>query len=264
MKQVPFDSSWPESWKLSHHYDELEQSAAPPRTGYVYTYSERRRRTLELMRRAALPPATVLDLAAGQGSFTLALAELGYDVTWNDLRADLAGYVQLKYERGTVRYAPGNAFALGFRECFDIILAAEVIEHVAHPDQFLAHAAEMVRPGGHLVLTTPNGAYFRNPLPRFSEHADPAIFESKQFQPDADGHIFLLHEDEIRALADQSGLDVVDIQFFANPLTNGHLKTAPLLRVLPAGVVKWTEQLTESLSFGSRMHTSIAALLRKR
>ena len=264
MKQLPFDPSWPDSWKVSHHYDALEQAATPPRTGYVYTYRERRRRTLELVQRAAAPPATVLDLAAGQGSFTLALAELGYDATWNDLRADLAGYVQLKYERGTVRYAPGNAFELGFRECFDIVLAAEVIEHVAHPDQFLANAAQMVRPGGHLVLTTPNGAYFRNPLPRFSEHADPGSFESKQFQPDADGHIFLLHEDEIRLLAARAGLDVVELDIFSNPLTNGHMKTGALLRVLPAAVIGGIERITQRLPFRFKHHTAIAALLRKR
>lgn len=264
MKPVRFDENWPDSWKLSHHYDHLEQAGDAPRTGYVYTYRERRRRTLELVRKAAPPPAKVLDLAAGQGSFTLALAELGYDVTWNDLRADLADYVRLKYERGTVHYAPGNAFELGFRECFDIVLAAEVIEHVAHPDRFLANAAAMVRPGGHLVLTTPNGAYFRNPLPRFSGHADPSSFESKQFQPDSDGHIFLLHDDEIRAMASASGLEVVELQTFANVLTNGHIKTGPLLRLLPAAVVNGIERLTPQLPFASRLHTSMAALLRKR
>jgi 2-polyprenyl-3-methyl-5-hydroxy-6-metoxy-1,4-benzoquinol methylase len=264
MKLVRFDERWPDSWKLSHHYDQLEQASDAPRAGYIYAYRERRRRTLNLVRQAAPPPATVLDLAAGQGSFTLALAELGYHVTWNDLRADLAGYVQLKYERGTVHYAPGNAFELGFRECFDIVVAAEVIEHVAHPDQFLANAAQMVKPGGHLVLTTPNGAYFRNPLPRFSEHADPSSFESKQFQPDSDGHIFLLHDDEIRAMAGASGLDVVDLQTFANVLTNGHIKTAPLLRVLPPSVVNAAERMTPYLPFASRVHTSTAALLRKR
>ncbi len=264
MKKVPFDNSWPDSWKLSHHYDLLEQPGAEDRTGYVYTYRERWKRTLALVKRAAPPPATVLDVAAAQGNFSLALAELGYDVTWNDLRVELADYVRLKYDRGNLHYAPGNAFELGFRECFDVVLITEVIEHVAHPDAFLTQIAQMVRPGGHVVLTTPNGAYFRNRLPRFSDHPDPSRFESMQFQPDSDGHIFLLHEDEIRALADQSGLDVVELQMFANSLTNAHLKTAPLLRVLPSGVVNVIERATETLPFRSRLHTSIAVLLRKR
>lgn len=264
MRRVPLDSKWPESWKLSHHYDQLELGGAEARSGYAYTYDERRRRTLALALRAAPPPAKVLDIAAAQGNFSLALAELGYDVTWNDLRAELADYVRLKHEKGTIHYAPGNAFELGFRECFDIVLITEVIEHVAHPDQFLVEVARMVRPGGHVVLTTPNGAYFRNRLPRFSDHPDPSVFESAQFQPNSDGHIFFLHEDEIRSLAARAGLDTVEVSTFANPLTSGHMKSAALLRVLPAGVVKGIEQLTQRMPFRARQHTSLAALLRKR
>lgn len=264
MRRVPLDTSWPDSWKLSHHYDQLEVFGAEARTGYVYAYDERRRRTLDLVKRAAPPPARVLDVAAAQGNFSLALAELGYDVTWNDLRAELADYVRLKHEKGTIHYAPGNAFELGFRETFDIILITEIIEHVAHPDRFLAEVAQMVKPGGHVVMTTPNGAYFMNTLPRFSDHPDPSVFESAQFQPNSDGHIFLLYEDEIRSLAAQAGLDVVDVETFANALTNGHMKTAGLLRVLPAGVVKGIERLTQRMPFRSRQHTSLAVLLRKR
>ena len=48
-----------------------------------------------------------------QGNFTLRLAELGYRVTWNDIRQDLAGYVQLKWKTGDVTYRPGNILEPG-------------------------------------------------------------------------------------------------------------------------------------------------------
>jgi hypothetical protein len=60
-------------------------------------------------------------------------------------------------------------FILG-AERFDAVLATEVIEHVAHPDEFLRQLA-----GGVLIVTTPNGAYFRNKLPRFSGSRTPLI-----------------------------------------------------------------------------------------
>jgi 2-polyprenyl-3-methyl-5-hydroxy-6-metoxy-1,4-benzoquinol methylase len=40
---------------------------------------------------------------------------------------------------------------------FDAVLITEVIEHVAHPDEFLAKTAALVKPHGSIVLTTPNG-----------------------------------------------------------------------------------------------------------
>lgn len=263
MKRLRFSDAWPHSWKLSHHYDAMELHGERASSGYAYAYAERRRHTLELVRHAAMPPASVLDVAAGQGNFTLALAELGYEVTWNDLRADLADYVRLKHERGIVHYAPGNILDLDFRARFDIALITEVIEHVAHPDAFLARVAEAVVPGGHVVMSTPNGGYFLNALPQFSAHPDPSVFEDQQFGPNAEQHIFLLHDDEIQPLAAQAGLEVVEHRVFANLLTNGHLKSGLLLRVLPQRVVTGLEKFSRRHPSLRRFHTSTATLFRK-
>jgi len=263
MKRVLFNDAWPESWQLSHGYDLLEVYGERARSGYACAYAERRRHTLEMVQRAVPPPARVLDVAAGQGNFTLALAELGYEVTWNDLRVDLAAYVQLKHERGTVHYASGNVLDLGFRECFDVALMTEVIEHVAHPDECLSHIARMVRPGGYVVMSTPNGGYILNALPVFSTHPDPGVFEAQQFEANAEGHIFLLHDHEIGPLAAQAGLGVVEHRVFTNILTNGHLKTGFLLRVLPRGVVAGLEAFTRRVPFLRGLHTSTATLFRK-
>jgi 2-polyprenyl-6-hydroxyphenyl methylase/3-demethylubiquinone-9 3-methyltransferase len=163
------------------------------------------------------------------------------------LRAELADYVRLKHERGKIEFAAGNAFELAFPSLFDAVLITEIIEHVAHPDDFLAKAAALVRPGGYVVMTTPNGGYFKNRLPKFSECADPTIFESVQFKPNSDGHIFLLHMDEIETLAKRAGLVVEKIALFTNPLTAGHVKTEALLKVLPRGIVQLAERVSQSL-----------------
>lgn len=247
MQPVQPDESWPKSWKESYPYDLDEVYGKISNYGYAYAYQNRRRRTLRLLTDVLEPGARILDIAAGQGNFSLALAELGFDVTWNDLRADLADYVRLKYERGQLRFAPGNAFELQFPSLFDAVLITEIIEHVAHPDDFLAKAAALVRPGGYIVMTTPNGGYFRNSLPRFSDCADPAVYESRQFQPNAGGHIFLLHADEIEPLARRAGVSVDRISLFTNPLTAGHVKTEALLRVTPRALVNAFETVTQTL-----------------
>ncbi len=254
----------PESWKLSFHYDEMELFGNQPRSGYARAYGERRRRTLDLVQKYAPPPARVIDIAAAQGNFTLTLAEAGYDVTWNDLRGELADYVEKKRDRGNVSYLPGNAFEMSHDTKFDVVLITEVIEHVAHPDQFLAQAARLVRRGGYVIMTTPNGEYFRNRLPRFSDCANPSEFEAIQFKPDGDGHIFLLHLDEVEKLAGDSGLTLVEIETFNNPLTIGSLGTRLILPFLPQLPVRLLERATSHLpkAIRRRMTVSLAAVFR--
>jgi 2-polyprenyl-3-methyl-5-hydroxy-6-metoxy-1,4-benzoquinol methylase len=100
MKRVYIEDSWPDSWKYSYRYDLLELYDGSGNRGYAYAYDQRRRQTLRLLTQVLTPGARILDVAAAQGNFSLMLAEMGYDVTWNDLREDLAAYVQLKHERG--------------------------------------------------------------------------------------------------------------------------------------------------------------------
>ncbi len=41
-------------------------------------------------------------------------------------------------------------------DSFDVVSAGEVIEHIYDPDRLLAETRRVLRPGGHVVLTTPN------------------------------------------------------------------------------------------------------------
>jgi 2-polyprenyl-3-methyl-5-hydroxy-6-metoxy-1,4-benzoquinol methylase len=264
VKRVVFDEAWPESWKYSYPYDLEEIYGEISNEGYASAYANRRRHTLALVSEVLAPGARILDVAAAQGNFSIALAEMGYDVTWNDLRKDLADYVQLKWERGQIQFAPGNAFELEFAAPFDAVLITEIIEHVAHPDEFLSKAAELVRPGGYIIMTTPNGAYLRNRLPRFSDCADPSIFESSQFQPNSDGHIFLLHPDEVESLVNAAGLEVDKIALFTNPLTTGHMKLSWLLAVLPRRIVGLMEGATQFLPFEVRCRLLVQMAVRLR
>ncbi|MFN7920327.1 MAG: methyltransferase domain-containing protein [Bryobacteraceae bacterium] len=265
MKRVYPGDGWPESWKYSYPFDLEEVYGEISNRGYAYAYANRRKHTLELLREAVAPPASILDIAAAQGNFSLTLAELGYRVTWNDLRSELAGYVRMKYERGDITYAAGNAFELRFPELFDAVLITEIIEHVAHPDQFLANAAALVKPGGYVVMTTPNGRYVRNKLPKFSECPDPSQFEAVQFKPDSDGHIFLLHPDEVEPLAKRAGLAVERMSLFTNPLTNGHMMTRFLLKAVPRGAVESIEAVSQKLpeAVSSRMLIQMGVRFRK-
>jgi len=265
IKQPPLQSDWPESWKGSHYHDAASVWPGRSELGYRRAYHNRVAKALNAVLRNTEPGARVLDLAAAQGNFSIVLAAMGYRVTWNDLRDDLIGYVKLKTDRTDIEFLPGNLFDLPPQRVgrFDAIVATEIIEHVAHPDQFLRQLASLLSPGGIIVLTTPNGRYFRNTLPRFSDCPDPSLFEAMQFKPDADGHIFLLHPDEWVVLSAKAALRIADLEFFTNPLSNGHLKTKYLLPWLPSTVVEGIERATQSLgpSLRSRLHLQTLAVL---
>lgn len=262
MKKIFPSDDWPESWKYSYPYDLEEIYGEHKNLGYAYSYENRRNFTLGLLAEVLEPRIEhrILDIAAAQGNFSLALSEQGYDVTWNDLRADLVAYVEAKYEKGIISFSPGNAFDLQFPQLFDGVLITEVIEHVAHPDEFLKNTAKLIRPGGYIIMTTPNGQYFRNTLPKFSECDDPSVFESIQFRPNSDGHIFLLHREEVESFAESVGLNIDRFVFFNNPLTSGHVKLGGVLRFLPKAIVAACEKFTQRLPSGlaARMSAQMA------
>lgn len=265
MRRPTPSDSWPESWRASYEYDLQEMFGEVRDVGYVNAYLTRYHRTLAAVRRVAAPGSTVLDVAAAQGNFSLALAEEGYQVTWNDLREDLIGYVQLKDETGELRFAPGNVFDLGL-DPFDVVLITEIIEHVAHPDEFLRAVGALVKPDGHIVMTTPNGAYFRNDLPRFSDCQDPSVYDSVQFKPNADGHIFLLHGDEIIRLAREAGLTVSHLSYSTNFLTAGYAGTRRLVSVVPERVLHALERTSSTRLPGAvaqKVNVSMLAVLQR-
>ncbi len=145
-------------------------------------------------------------------------------------------------------------------------MATEIIEHVAHPDKFIFNLSQLVKPNGYLLITTPLGSYFKNKLPRFSEFSNPEIFEKKQFGPNSDDHIFLLHMDELEDIGNQAGLKVVKKNFHTNPLTNGHIKLETLLKIIPKSFVFKIEELTQKLpgGIGKKIHNNLSILFQKK
>jgi len=240
---------WPDSWRAVCHFDKIEVLRQTSRMskGHALAYNVRLNKVLEMIAGAVPGSARILDLAAAQGTYSLALAEKGYNVVWNDLRAELEGYVRLKHESGAISYLPGNVFDLADEASFDAVVIAEIIEHVAHPDEFLSKVAKMVKPGGVIVMTTPNGAYCLNSLPKFSDCADPSQFEANQFKPDGDGHIFLIHPDEVYRLGEKAGLLVEQHLLFTNLLTAGHRKTSYILALLPWNLAMMQEKASQGL-----------------
>ncbi len=97
------------------------------------------------------PPAAVLDIAAGYGALSARLIDAGYDVTANDL--DPSRF-QPAIECRSVNL--DGPFATELGGPYDAVVAVEIIEHLESPAAFLRECKALLRPGGVLVVSTPN------------------------------------------------------------------------------------------------------------
>jgi len=93
----------------------------------------------------------VLDIPAGAGGESARLAQMGFRVFSIDLFPPLADSPATRWVR-----ADCNA-PLPFRTgAFDAVLSREGIEHFENQAGFMRECARVLRPGGRIVVTTPN------------------------------------------------------------------------------------------------------------
>ena len=181
-------------------------------------------------------PRRVLEVAAGDAALGACLAREGHQVTANDLLEENLLSSIARFTNGSdIHVLPGNLLEIDSSRCglFDLVIACEIVEHVAHSIEFLRHLRGLLGPQGRILLTTPNGRYFRNKLPTYSQVEDFTALEKKQFKPDADGHLFLITPDEMQQIAAAAGLKVNELSVWATPFITGEAGFRHLGPLLP-------------------------------
>lgn len=109
--------------------------------------------------RGLAPDARILDIGCGNGELlSIPLAEKGLSIIGVDTdELSLVHARAVAASRGVATATFKPLSSLSDLGTVDAVIASEVIEHVMDPEAFLRRIYDVLRPGGYLILTLPNG-----------------------------------------------------------------------------------------------------------
>jgi len=124
-------------------YEDQEQE-------YLATFREDVRRIREFV-----PSGRILEVGCGYGYFLQCALDAGYDAYGIDLSPAAVKWASTRH--------PGRVFCGLLEEVpeiqdqkYDVIFGSHLIEHLTEPSEFLREASRLLRPGGLVVMVTPN------------------------------------------------------------------------------------------------------------
>ncbi|MGH9046903.1 MAG: methyltransferase domain-containing protein, partial [Acidimicrobiales bacterium] len=106
---------------------------------------------------ARVPHASVLDLGCSSGELSNRLRKLGHRVTGVD--SEQLGDVADRVDE-FVRADLNEGLPATLRGPFDVVVAADVLEHVAKPERVLDGVRDRLGPGGRMFASIPNFAHW--------------------------------------------------------------------------------------------------------
>jgi len=169
---------------------------------------------------------SILDLGSGEGALTLKIIEEGYT------NVEVVEYIEGRFEIKDVKCYNLDLnkidLSLELNKTYDLVIAAEIIEHLENPSFFFRNISQILKPNGHLIITTPNVSSWYSRI-LFLRHGTLDWFTFDRFFKD--GHIHPIFDWQIEFLSKQSGLYVVEKMYSNNlflkqkRLYRGPLKT---------------------------------------
>jgi ubiquinone/menaquinone biosynthesis C-methylase UbiE len=166
-------------------------------TPFLQAFHERRLAVLRrLFRQYITAGSNVIDVGSGHSMFYLIAGERWpHQIICIDL--DRALMKQIGPERSGYNWMVGAVQRLPFADAtFDALYAGEVIEHVQDANATLAEWGRVLRPGGTIIVTTPNRERLLN---RVNRTNTPVSFE----------HLVEFTCDELDDLFNRHGFEVL-------------------------------------------------------
>lgn len=150
-----------------------------------------------------VPDGRLLDVGCGNGRFLRTMRNLGWEVNGVEFSDDgvrVCRKAELPVHHGDL------ASAVFPDAHFDVITVRHVIEHIPEPQPFLSELARLLKPGGTLIMETPN-----------SRALGRQWLSSNWFANEVPRHLFLYNPDALTLLAEQHGLQRQSLELSTSP-----------------------------------------------
>jgi demethylmenaquinone methyltransferase/2-methoxy-6-polyprenyl-1,4-benzoquinol methylase len=150
---------------------------------------------------APKPGERILDIAAGTGTSSAALARTGADVTAADFSAGMIEVGRRKHP--AITFVEADAMALPFDDAqFDAVTISFGLRNIEDPKKALGEMFRVLKPGGRLVIcefSKPPRAIFRAGYGAYMKYLMPMIVDATSSNPEAYTYL----ADSIREWPDQ-------------------------------------------------------------
>ncbi len=203
------------------HYDAIYHERKGVRSKWHHLKFERLARSLGAYERH-------LDIGCGPGTFVGSLGGPGHS-TGVDIAPAQIEYASAHYGGPDREFRTVSPEALPFRDgAFDLVTMVELVEHLTEEDclRLMAEVRRVLRPGGRLILTTPNYAAFWPLLEKLVNRFGTIDY--------ADQHISKYRRGSLRMLLVRAGFRVEMVETF--------LFTGPFFAALGWGAADWAER----------------------